>query len=132
MSSGVLFGGPTPEHDISILTGLQALRELSRTESDVCGIYWTKTGSYFLVANDVEAEAFLDGRYSRAHEWTFDGGARVPASSRPHVVPLPFSDTPASILRKSWQPRWRPATCCSSSTSPVERVRFSWYEERHE
>ena len=78
-------------------------------------------------------ERFPDGRgYSRAHEWTFDGGARVPASSRPHVVPLPFSDTPASILRKSWQPRWRPATCCSSSTSPVERVRFSWYEERHE
>ena len=38
------------------------------------------------------AEAFLDGRYSRAHEWAFDGGVRVPASSSPHVVPLPFSD----------------------------------------
>ena len=22
---------------------------------------------------------FLDGRYSRAHVWAFDGGARVPA-----------------------------------------------------
>jgi organic hydroperoxide reductase OsmC/OhrA len=42
-------------------------------------------------------ERFPDGRgYSRAHEWTFDGGARVPASSRPHVVPLPFSD-PAGV-----------------------------------
>jgi organic hydroperoxide reductase OsmC/OhrA len=39
---------------------------------------------------------FLDGRYSRAHEWAFDGGARVPASSSPHVVPLPFSD-PAGV-----------------------------------
>ena len=78
MSSGVLFGGPTPEHDISILTGLQALRELSRTESDVCGIYWTKTGSYFLVANDVEAEAFLDGVPKGSSEVTLrlgeDGG----------------------------------------------------------
>ncbi|HEY1762152.1 MAG TPA: hypothetical protein VGG17_06125 [Acidimicrobiales bacterium] len=61
MTSGVLFGGPTPEHDISILTGLQALRELARHESDVVGIYWTKSGSFHLVATDVEAEAFLDG-----------------------------------------------------------------------
>jgi organic hydroperoxide reductase OsmC/OhrA len=35
--------------------------------------------------------AFTDGRYSRAHVWRFDGGAEVPASSSPHVVPLPFS-----------------------------------------
>jgi organic hydroperoxide reductase OsmC/OhrA len=32
------------------------------------------------------------GRYSRAHEWHFDGGAVVRASSSPAVVPLPFSD----------------------------------------
>jgi organic hydroperoxide reductase OsmC/OhrA len=37
-------------------------------------------------------ERFVDGRYSRAHEWAFDGGARIPASSSPHVVPLPLSD----------------------------------------
>ena len=36
------------------------------------------------------SEPFVDQRYSRAHEWAFDGGVRVPASS-PHVVPLPFS-----------------------------------------
>lgn len=35
---------------------------------------------------------FLGKRYSRAHTWTFDGGAVVPASSSPHVVPLPMSD----------------------------------------
>jgi organic hydroperoxide reductase OsmC/OhrA len=35
--------------------------------------------------------AFLDHRYSRGHTWTFDGGVDVPASSSPHVVPLPFS-----------------------------------------
>jgi organic hydroperoxide reductase OsmC/OhrA len=34
---------------------------------------------------------FIDGRYSRAHSWSFDGGAVVPASSSPHIVPLPFS-----------------------------------------
>ena len=39
---------------------------------------------------------FPENRYSRAHVWRFDGGAVVPASSSPHVVPLPMSD-PASV-----------------------------------
>lgn len=34
---------------------------------------------------------FTDGQYSRRHEWTFDGGVTVRASSSPAVVPLPFS-----------------------------------------
>ena len=36
--------------------------------------------------------AFAKGQYSRAHEWAFDGGAVVPASPSPHVVPAPWSD----------------------------------------
>jgi organic hydroperoxide reductase OsmC/OhrA len=36
--------------------------------------------------------AFTDNRYSRAHVWHFDGGAKIPGSSSPHVVPLPYSD----------------------------------------
>jgi organic hydroperoxide reductase OsmC/OhrA len=35
---------------------------------------------------------FTKGQYSRAHEWAFDGGALVPASPSPHVVPAPWSD----------------------------------------
>ena len=35
---------------------------------------------------------FVDNRYSRAHVWRFDGGAEVPASSSPQVVPLPMSN----------------------------------------
>lgn len=38
---------------------------------------------------------FAKGRYSRRHEWLFDGGAVVPASSSPHVVREPFSDASA-------------------------------------
>ncbi|HEY4546049.1 MAG TPA: OsmC family protein [Pedomonas sp.] len=34
---------------------------------------------------------FTDNRYSRGHRWAFDGGHVVPASSSPHVVPLPYS-----------------------------------------
>jgi organic hydroperoxide reductase OsmC/OhrA len=35
---------------------------------------------------------FTDNRYSREHVWMFDGGVRVPASSSPHVVPVPLSN----------------------------------------
>jgi len=37
--------------------------------------------------------AFTDNRYSRVHHWQFDGGLDVPASSSPHVVPLPMSES---------------------------------------
>lgn len=36
-------------------------------------------------------ERYTDNKYSRGHEWTFDGGLTIPASSSPHVVPLPYS-----------------------------------------
>jgi organic hydroperoxide reductase OsmC/OhrA len=39
--------------------------------------------------------SFTDHRYSRRHSWHFDGGTVVPASSSPHVVPLPYSDAGA-------------------------------------
>jgi organic hydroperoxide reductase OsmC/OhrA len=38
---------------------------------------------------------FADNRYSRAHEWRFDGGTTVPASSSPLVVPVPMSEAAA-------------------------------------
>ncbi|HLK70363.1 MAG TPA: OsmC family protein [Steroidobacteraceae bacterium] len=36
-------------------------------------------------------EAFTDLRYSRAHQWQFDGGMRIAASSAVSSVPLPYS-----------------------------------------
>jgi organic hydroperoxide reductase OsmC/OhrA len=41
-------------------------------------------------------EQFTTNRYSRAHEWKFDGGARVRASASPSHVRMPFSD-PAAV-----------------------------------
>jgi organic hydroperoxide reductase OsmC/OhrA len=32
---------------------------------------------------------FVDNRFNRGHEWTFDGGAKVAASASPTVVPAP-------------------------------------------
>jgi organic hydroperoxide reductase OsmC/OhrA len=43
-----------------------------------------------------DGAAFLKGRYSREHTWTFDGGLTVPGSPSPGVVPAPWSN-PAHV-----------------------------------
>jgi D-alanine-D-alanine ligase len=57
----VLFGGPSPEHDVSVLTGLQAAHELLRAGRSPVAIYWTKLGGFVQVDPSLEAGAFLDG-----------------------------------------------------------------------
>lgn len=38
-----------------------------------------------------DGQDFADNRYSRAHEWRFDGGVVVPGSPDPKTVPAPMS-----------------------------------------
>lgn len=44
-----------------------------------------------IIWNRDQDEIFTDNKYSRGHQWEFDGGAIVPASPSPHIVPLPYS-----------------------------------------
>ncbi len=44
----------------------------------------------------LQGDEFLQGRYSREHTWTFDGGITLPASPAPTSVPAPFSN-PAHV-----------------------------------
>ena len=44
------------------------------------GISWKRDGA-----------KFTDNRYSRGHEWSFDGGVKISASSSPSGVPVPYS-----------------------------------------
>ncbi len=57
----VVFGGPSPEHEISILTGLQAERVLTGAGDSVHPIYWAPSGEWFLVPNGTEAKDYLEG-----------------------------------------------------------------------
>ncbi len=57
----VCFGSPSPEHDISVLTGLQAARALLDRGHDVTGIFWDKQGAFWRVDAGLEAPAFADG-----------------------------------------------------------------------
>ncbi len=70
---GVVFGGPSPEHDVSILTGLQAARALQSTAGPgrVEAIYWTKAGGFVSVDASLEAAAFLDGPPKGSRELRF-------------------------------------------------------------
>lgn len=59
----VIFGGPSPEHDVSILTGLQAVRAMvaRRSAEEVVPLYWSKTGELWRCSADAEAKDFADG-----------------------------------------------------------------------
>ncbi len=53
--------------------------------SYTCTVSWARAGA-----------DFSGRKYSRAHRWSFDGGAVVAGSSSPLSVPLPYSD-PAAV-----------------------------------
>lgn len=92
----VIFGGPSPEHDVSILTGLQAARALSDSGTEVSAIYWAKTGRWYEVPPTLEAEAFATGVPAHAQPVEFvlgpDGGfeteARLGRRRRLEIGPL--------------------------------------------
>ena len=44
-----------------------------------------------VIWNRGSQESYIDNQYGRGHQWIFDGGLTVPASSSPHIVPLPCS-----------------------------------------
>jgi D-alanine-D-alanine ligase len=70
-TAAVLFGGPSDEHDISILTGLQVARALP---GDPPTLYWSKTGEWYRVEADSEAADFVDGLPRKAREVSFVAG----------------------------------------------------------
>lgn len=81
----VVFGGPSPEHDISILTGLQAARTLVEAGTDVHAVYWAKTGRFYAVDPRLEAVAFAEGVPDRAKQLTMvaEPGAGFLVKKRP-------------------------------------------------
>jgi D-alanine-D-alanine ligase len=74
----VLFGGPSPEHDISIILGLLATRALTEAGTEVDAIYWTKSAEFVQVDTGLEAEAFLEGVPRGARPLKFGAGGFTP------------------------------------------------------
>lgn len=93
----VIFGGPSPEHDVSILTGLQAARALAgRTDGSPPALrclFWSKTGDWYEVDPGLEAEAFVEGVPRGAPGLQFSaspGGGFAEAGRRGKGKPLRF------------------------------------------
>lgn len=88
----VVFGGPSPEHDISILTGLQCERILRRHSGvKVDSIYWDRHGNWFLVPENTEARDYIDGPPAKATAVDFTvgrpGGWIPKKGMRRHLIP---------------------------------------------
>src|SRR5687768_17145362 len=47
LSVGVVFGGRSVEHDVSILTGLQIVRALDKSRYDVIPLYIARSGEWY-------------------------------------------------------------------------------------
>ena len=75
----VVFGGPSPEHEISILTGLQAERVLLEGGHDVISLYQAHTGAWWVVPPRSEAKDFLTGAPSGSQE------AEIVISGKPGI-----------------------------------------------
>lgn len=75
----VLFGGPSPEHDVSILTGLQAARALPGARA----LYWAKAGDFWEVGADLEAAAFAEGVPRRSERLRLVAGEGFVGRRRP-------------------------------------------------
>jgi D-alanine-D-alanine ligase len=83
--TAVLFGGPSSEHDISILTGLQVLHIVAAQDPDAVGLYWTKTGEFLQVRAGLEARDFAEGIPAGARPLDFalrEGGAGFSAPGK--------------------------------------------------
>lgn len=72
--TAVVFGGPSAEHEISILTGLQCERALTQAGLPVTVIYWSITGEWYEVPVGAEARDFTQGAPNNASPLSFAVG----------------------------------------------------------
>ena len=101
----VIFGGPSPEHDISILTGLQAARALADAGQDPLAIYWSKAGDFHLVPAHARGEGLRDrrARQGRAARPGGPAGRRLRGRARAGSA----SASPLELSRRrELLPRW--------------------------
>ncbi len=115
----VLFGGPSPEHDISIILGLLATRALTESGVEVEPVYWTKSGT-----SSASTPAWRRRTSSRGCRAALDRSA----SDRPASRASPAAGSGGRSRRRSRSPPsstaataapGRTARCRERSTSPA-------------
>ncbi len=62
----VAFGGPSPEHEVSVLTGMQVMAALAETSHTVIPLYVGKSGKWFTGAALADLKTFTDVKQAEA------------------------------------------------------------------
>jgi D-alanine-D-alanine ligase len=57
---GVIFGGKSPEHEVSVITGLQVIENINKEEFDVLPVYVSKDGRWFSGQELLKIETYRD------------------------------------------------------------------------
>ncbi len=55
----VMFGGPSVEHDVSVITGMQVLRHFDHEKYKTFPIYWAKDGRFLTIENHLDHATLL-------------------------------------------------------------------------
>lgn len=80
----VAFGGPSPEHEVSVLTGMQVMASLADTAHTVIPLYVTKAGRWFTGEPLADLATYKDVKLAESAgiECTFAFGANGKAQLR--------------------------------------------------
>ena len=90
----VLFGGRAPEHEISIITGVQTLNALSKDKYNVVPVYISKSGEWIL-----GNKSFWDPKTFKNLERAAHGKERLILSQDPTYNKFLFKPSLASFLK---------------------------------
>ena len=65
---GVIFGGLSVEHEVSVITGMQVIENIDKTKYEVIPIYVSKDGKWLTGSSLMDFRNYKDGNFKDAKE----------------------------------------------------------------
>jgi D-alanine-D-alanine ligase len=125
---GILFGGRSGEHEVSLLSAASILKAIDRRSFDVVPIGITKEGRWLASADarDLLNTGSAGSRHLRAGDPETTPGARLLHEGIPTLFPPEPEDPPLLSAEKSFSPRsYDRATLFADSYRPSDISRLS-------
>ena len=128
---GILFGGKSVEHEVSIISALQAAASIDRTKYDVVYLYMTRENTFFTGEAAGNIENYRHGLKAVTSEC--QQVLLIPADGRVELVRYPMKPSTSSS-RLSTAPTLRTArsratskpSASPSSAATSSRRRWGW------
>jgi D-alanine-D-alanine ligase len=82
----VMFGGKSVEHEVSVISGIQAIMSMNRDKYDITPVYITKSNEMYIGENvgDIESYKDIDGLLKKSQRVII-----INEGGRPTLVPYP-------------------------------------------